>query len=156
MNTVVVNRNALAWSLLSLRLGVFIVMAMWTLNKFLNPASTARVFEVFYGFPGLSVIASNAIGILQGLVVIAFLIGFKKRGATAIILLMHLVSTVTSFPRYLDAWTSPNLLFFAAWPMLAAIVALYVLRDHDTLFSIDSKVSNAPPSDATPEPGLEG
>ena len=27
----------------------------------------------------------------------------------------------------------PNILFFSAWPMLAACVTLYVLRDFDTM-----------------------
>ena len=43
----------------------------------------------------------------------------------------------SSFGRYLDPWTAPNLLFFAAWPMLAAIFALYYLRDLDTKFSLE-------------------
>ena len=32
-----------------------------------------------------------------------------------------------------------NLLFFAAWPMLAACLALYLLRDYDRLASIDAR-----------------
>jgi len=39
--------------------------------------------------------------------------------------------------QYLNPWQ--NLLFFAAWPMLAACVALYLLRDADTLLSVDAK-----------------
>lgn len=41
-------------SLLLLRLGVFVVMGVWTLDKFLNPAHTAAVFEHFYLIKGLS------------------------------------------------------------------------------------------------------
>ena len=50
MNTDVQNR--LQWSLLSLRCGVFIVMVMWTLDKFVNPGHSARIFEHFYGISG--------------------------------------------------------------------------------------------------------
>lgn len=32
----------------------------------------------------------------------------------------------------------PNLLFFAAWPMLAACLALFLLRDEDTLATVGS------------------
>lgn len=136
MTTVSVPKDALAWSLFGLRLGIFVVLAMWTLNKFVNPAGTAAVFQGFYGISGLSEIASFAIGASQGAVVIAFLIGFQKRWATAIVFVMHLVSTLSSAARYLEPWSSPNLLFFAAWPMLTAIIALYVLRDYDTRFSL--------------------
>lgn len=46
--------TALARSLLALRLGVFIVMLMWTLDKFVNPAHAGKVFEAFYGISWLT------------------------------------------------------------------------------------------------------
>jgi len=49
---------------------------------------------------------------------------------------MHGISTLSSWPRYIAAFD--NLLFFAAWPMLAACVALFLLRDSDTLLSVDT------------------
>ena len=68
--------------------------------------------------------------------VVSFLIGFQKRWVTLIILIMHLSSTLVSFGRYMDPWGPANLLFFAAWPMLAAIVTLYLLLEFDTKFSL--------------------
>lgn len=79
-------------SLLALRLTVFLVMLMWTLDKFVNPEHAGAV------------------------------------------LILHAVSTFSSFAQYLSPWQ--NLLFFAAWPMLAACLALYLLREHDTLATI--------------------
>ena len=76
-------------ALLTLRLGVFIVMIMWSLDKFVQPEHTAGVFANFYGLGGL------------------------------------------------DPFNNPNLLFFAAWPMLAACFTLYYLRDQDTLMTRD-------------------
>ena len=40
-------QNRLQWSLLSLRLGVFIVMIMWTLDKFVNPGHSIKIFDKF-------------------------------------------------------------------------------------------------------------
>lgn len=141
MNTVTVPANTLGWSLLALRVSVTLVLAMWVLNKFLNVERTAGVFKVFYGIEGVTSVASYTLGALQAAVVIAFLIGFKKRWSTAIVFVIHLASTVTSFDRYLSPWAGSNLLFFAAWPMLAAILALYLLRDYDTRLSIDKGAS---------------
>jgi putative oxidoreductase len=45
------------------------------------------------------------------------------------------VSTFSSFRQYFDPFE--NLLFFAAWPMLAAIYALYSLRDLDIIWTVD-------------------
>lgn len=124
-------------SLLLLRWGVFIVFFMWTIDKFINPEHAAAVFEKFYFIEGLSNILAYAIGAVQLVVVLSFVLGFKKRISYGIVFILHFASTVLSYERYLDPWTSPNLLFFAAWPMLAAIFVLYLLRDQDTLMTIE-------------------
>jgi hypothetical protein len=46
---------------------------------------------------------------------------------------LHGISTVSTFSQYLAPFQGTNLLFYAAWPMLAACVTLYALRDLDTL-----------------------
>lgn len=130
------NANELKLPLLSLRLGVFAVMFIWTLDKFLRPEHTSAVFQKFYLTPALSISVSYAIGTIQALIVLAFVTGFKKRFSYATILILHAVSTLSSYSQYLHPWEGGNILFFAAWPMLAAIFALYRLRNYDTLFSI--------------------
>lgn len=137
MTTIAVPREPLAWTLLGLRLSVFVVMLMWTVNKFLFPERAASIFENFYGISGLGTQAAYVVGAVQLAVVFGFVVGFRKRWTTGLVLIMHLISTLASMPRYLDPWTAPNLLFFAAWPMLAAVAALYALRDFDTKFSVD-------------------
>jgi len=127
-------KNRLQWSLLSLRLGIFLVMFMWTMDKFVNPAHSARVLEAFYGITGSSNAILYVMGAIQLLLVLAFLAGIKKRITYGLILLLHTTSTVASYERYIDGFN--NLLFFAAWPMLAACFALYLLRDQDVKFTI--------------------
>ncbi len=124
--------------LLALRLGVFIVMFMWTLDKFINPGHAQKVFSKFYMIGGLENGMTYLIGALQMLLILGFLLGVKKRWTYGSVLLMHLVSTVSSYMMYLDPWKSPNLLFFAAWPMLAAIYCLYLLREDDSLMTINN------------------
>lgn len=124
-------------ALLLLRLGVFIVMFMWTLDKFINPQHSGAVFEKFYGIGGFSDTAFVIAGLLQLLVVLAFVAGFMKRYSYGAILVLHGISTLFSWQQYLDAFN--NLLFFAAWPMLAACIALYTLRDLDTRWTLDDR-----------------
>jgi putative oxidoreductase len=124
-----------ATALLGLRVGVFVVMLVWTLDKFVQPGHAARVFENFYGLGGLGPSAFLAIGTGQLVVVLAFLAGYRKRLSYGLVLLMHAVSTLSSWRQYLAPFD--NLLFFAAWPMLAACFALYLLRDLDTKWTID-------------------
>ena len=87
----------------------------------------------------MSAPASYALGLIQGAIVILFAVGLYKKFSYGAVFLMHLVSTLSSYQRYFNPWETPNLLFFAAWPMLAAIAALYLLREEDTLLAIGSK-----------------
>ncbi|MDC9514133.1 hypothetical protein PSH47_13690 [Pseudoalteromonas sp. CST5] len=127
-------QNRLQWSLFSLRLGVFIVMIMWTFDKFVNPGHSARIFEHFYGVSGSTDMVAYVLGALQLILVLAFLAGIKKRLTYGVIFAMHGLSTLSSYNQYIDGFN--NLLFFTAWPMWAACFALYVLREQDVKFTI--------------------
>lgn len=134
--TSLVEDKRLKWSLFTLRVGVFLVFIMWTVDKFVNPEHAARVFKKFYLIEGLGVSASYILGSLQLLLVLGFLMGVKKRFTYGAILAFHTVSTFSTWQMYLDPWAPRNLLFFAAFPMLAAIITLYNLREHDDLFTL--------------------
>jgi hypothetical protein len=130
MNTTSNDRNRIANSLLALRLGVFVVMLVWTLDKFVSTAHASRIFENFYGLTGMGSAVLMAIGAAELLLVLAFVAGIQKRFTYGAVLVLHAISTVSSYRQYLDPFN--NLLFFAAWPMLAACFTLYWLRDFDT------------------------
>ena len=68
----------IAWSLLLLRVGIAIVFLMWTIDKFVNPEHAAAVFKKFYMIPSLSNVAAYAVGAVQLVVVLAFLVGFHE------------------------------------------------------------------------------
>lgn len=124
-----VRPNQLAFCLLVLRLGVAVVMAFWTADKFLNPDHAGAVFSNFYGLEGLGNQAFLLIGGAQALIVLAFTIGLFRTFSYAAVLLMHTISTLSSWRQYAEPFD--NLLFLAAWPMLAACITLFVLRRHD-------------------------
>lgn len=121
----------LSRSLLVLRWGVFVVMLMWTLDKFVNPVHTGKVFSAFYGIDWLSHNLSYVIGGLELLLILGFVTGVARRWTYGAVLLIHAVSTFSSYKQYMAPFD--NLLFFAAWPMLAACIALYWLREWDTM-----------------------
>lgn len=121
----------LPFALLLLRLGIFIVFLFWTLDKLVQPESAAKVFSAFYGLGGLGENAFYVIGAAQLVLILAFVAGLLKTWTYGAILVFHGVSTLSAFAKYLQPFD--NLLFFAAWPMLAACAALFLLRDYDTL-----------------------
>lgn len=128
----------LATSLLFIRIGVSLVFLMWTIDKFLNPKHTAAVFQHFYMMPELDGVVFAVIGGIQLIVVLMFLTATLKTYSYMAVFVMHLVSTVSAYANYMNPWASPNLLFFAAIPMLAGCWALWSLREYDTLFSVDA------------------
>ncbi|MDT8439499.1 MAG: hypothetical protein RQ729_10870, partial [Wenzhouxiangellaceae bacterium] len=131
------NRPRIANALLFLRLGVFIVILMWTLDKFVNPGHAAGVFENFYGLSGWGPTVFMILGGVELLLLIGFVVGFKKRFTYGLILVIHGISTLSTWKQYLNPFEGPNLLFFAAIPMLAACWALYSLRDLDTRLTVE-------------------
>ena len=118
-------------ALLLLRLGVFTVFLFWTLDKLVNPEHSAKVFSAFYGMGGLGLDIFYVLGVAQLALILAFVAGVLKTWTYGAILVFHAVSTLATFAKYLQPFD--NLLFFAAWPMLAACAALFLLRDYDTL-----------------------
>jgi putative oxidoreductase len=128
--------NRVGVALLVLRLTVFLVMLIWTIDKFVRPSHAASVYEHFYFLRGLGPAIMYSIGIAELVLLVGFVIGFAPRLTYGLVLLLHAVSTLSSFRQYLHPFEGPNILFFAAWPMLGACFALYYLRDLDTLWSI--------------------
>jgi len=124
-----------------LRIGVFVVMLMWTLDKLVRPGHAGGVFKKFYsldvGGPALYVL-----GALELVLLALFVTGTLKRVSYGAVLILHAISTVSSYRQYQQPFD--NLLFIAAWPMLAACIALYLLRDLDTLWSVPSSRLPAP------------
>lgn len=118
--------------LLLTRISVFIAMMIWVTDKFVQPDHTAAVFQAFYGVSGITTGLAYILGTLQLIIMVGFLLGYQKRITYGLVLLMHTASTLVSFPRYLAPFESSNILFYAAWPMLAACFTLYYLRDLDT------------------------
>ena len=123
-------------ALLILRVTVFGVMLIWTIDKFVRPGHATSVYEHFYFLGGFGPKIIYVIGVAELLLLIGFMIGFAKRFTYAVVLFLHAVSTFSSFRQYFHPFEGPNILFFAAWPMLGACFALYYLRDLDTRWQI--------------------
>ena len=131
-------QHRLPITLLLLRLSVFLVMLMWTIDKFINPGHAAGVYAKFYFLGGLGPSVMYLVGVVELVLIIGFVLGVQKPVTYGAVLALHGISTLSAFRQYVAPFDGPNLLFFAAWPALAACYALYVLRDHDTQWVVHS------------------
>ena len=121
-------------ALLGLRLSLALVFAAWAADKFVNPDHGAAVFQGFYGMEAAPPTLAHAAGAVQAVLVAAFTLGIAKTWSYGAVLIMHAVTTAVSWKAYLGL---ENILFFSAWPMLAGLVALWLLRDEDRILTLD-------------------
>ncbi len=81
----------------------------------------------------------NVLGFVQIGIILAFVAGFARLWTYGAVLLMHTASTLSTYPHLLPPWSQGSqLLFWTAVPVLAAMIALFVLRDRDPMLSIDA------------------
>ncbi|HQU15862.1 MAG TPA: hypothetical protein PLO69_07135, partial [Gammaproteobacteria bacterium] len=72
---------------------------------------------------------------LELVVIVLFLFGVLKLFSYGVVLVLHLISTASAYHAYLTPFHDKNLLYFASWPMLAACVTLFLLKEEDTLLT---------------------
>lgn len=128
--------KTLACTTLILRISIFLFLLPWGIEKFTKPEQTAKIFAHFYKIGDLPVPGSYAVGVLWVLLLIAFAIGFKKRLSYGLVVLFHGVGTLMTMPQLLPFLPTHNHLFLAAIPTLGAMIALYLLREHDTIWTV--------------------
>jgi putative oxidoreductase len=131
--------NRLPLTLLLLRLSVFLAMFVWTVDKFVEPQHASKIMAAFYSVGGVGNFVIYLLATIELAVIVAFLLGFAKQWSYALVLLMHAGSTLASYKKYLQPFESPNILFFAAIPMLAACFVLYYLREVDVFWTIKKR-----------------
>jgi len=128
----------LTTSLLIMRIAVFAVMCIWTIDKFMNPGHAIEIFGHFYMLQG-EWFTSNIMYIIGGIemvVLVAFLLGIMKTISYGLVMIFHAISTISTYKYMTTPFMEPNMLFFTAIPMLAACIALFLLREDDTKWSI--------------------
>src|SRR3990172_229521 len=120
-------------ALFILRLGLGAFLLLFGIDKLVAPATTVEVFAQFYGLIVSHGMVYGA-GVLETLLGLAFLAGLWKTLSYGLGLLLHAVSTLATYQEMFAPFGA-NHLFLAALPVLAAFIALFLLRRHDTLWS---------------------
>lgn len=131
-------------SLLLMRLTIAAFMLVWAVDKVIAPDHAQAVFARYY-FTDLSQRPLVIIGIVQIAIIAAFAAGFARFWTYGAVLLTHAASTASTYAQLANPWAAGprGLLFWAAVPVLAAALALFLLRDRDRLLSVDAALLGA-------------
>lgn len=118
------------------RLSIFLFMLPWQIMRFTKPDVINNISNKYYKF-SMPEIGSTITGVLMIALLIAFLIGFKKKISYLLVLILHGIGTAMTIPNLIPGIEGYNQLFLAAIPALGAMLLLYCLRDEDTMLSVD-------------------
>ncbi|NEN91714.1 MAG: DoxX protein [Okeania sp. SIO3H1] len=136
-----VNEGKLQISLALIRISTAAFFLVWSIEKIIYPEVTQRILKKFY-FLSISSSMSVGIGIIQTLITLIFLVGLFKTFSYGALLGMHLVSVLSTYKQLFNPYAPGNHLFWSAVPVLAAIIALFILRNEDRLLTLISCPDN--------------
>jgi len=69
------------------------------------------------------------------ILIVTFLLGLKKNLTYGLVFIFHAISTLSCYQQYATPYQGNHLLFFAALPMLAACLTLYLMRHQDKILT---------------------
>lgn len=130
------NRN-LQLGLLILRIATGLFFLVWSFDKIVNSAHALGVFESFYKIPVTQGIALG-LGVVQTAIVLAFMAGLYKKWTTLALLAMHTVSVGSTWAHLINPYgdQSYGLVFWAAVPVWAGLLLLWLCRDEDRMWTL--------------------
>lgn len=128
--------HTLKLALFIMRLTLTIFFAQWALEKFVEPETTVAIWKAFYMVDNLPLAASYAIGAVQAALIACFFLGLFKTLSYGFFMATHGAGTLLTYERLLNPFEGSNHLFIAAVPVLGALIALFLLRREDTLFTL--------------------
>lgn len=138
-------------SLLLIRVTFGLFLLAWAANKIVNAEGTISIFARFYRFENLGETSALVLGGLQVVLSLCIIAGLFKTITYGAGVLMHGVSTLSTAGHIaMPLAEGSNLLFMAGLPVLAAAIALFLLRRDDTLMSLDTNNRSNPGRDPYP------
>ncbi len=118
------------------RVSVFYFLLPWVLMRFSAPEKAKGIAAKYYFVSEMPDIINLIIGMGWLALLIAFLVGYKKRISYGLVFALHAIGTAFTLPYLIIGTSSMKILFFAAIPAAGAMWLLYSLRDSDTVLTI--------------------
>lgn len=125
--------------LLFTRLAIFYFLLPWQLMRFTKPESAKGIAAKYYHISAFPEALGLIIAVFWAALLLAFLVGLKKKISYGLVLLLHAAGVLVALPHYILYSENYNQLFLAAIPTIGAMALLFLLRREDTLLSLQGK-----------------
>jgi uncharacterized membrane protein YphA (DoxX/SURF4 family) len=131
-----------AWSLFLLRITTGWLLVLWGLDKLVNVDHSVRVADAFYFGIGSQTLVLSIFGVLEVLLGVMVVIGFMRRVAYPVSVLVLGMTAIGVWKSILDPWgwfmEGTQVLFYPSAIVFAAALVLWGFVDDDAL-SLDAK-----------------
>jgi len=137
--------------LATLRIGLFLFMMVWTVEKFVRPEAFQSIFGSFYGFDAGHALI-YLIGAVQLAVLLLFVSGKFKTVSYGLVMLMNVMTLLVSYRQILTPYEgSTNHLFAASIVVAAGSIALFLSRHDDRFLAVSDEQAAAEGIEPLPE-----
>ena len=128
-------------ALLIIRVTAAIFFGLWATLKFHHPEWQRNIFEGAYNISFLTITdnLSYFLGTVQIIIILAFVSGFMRTWTYGAIMLMSAAGVIGSLGSFMTYYNYPKNLMLTSIPTLGALIALFILRDMDNLFSLSGR-----------------
>ena len=130
------SNSKLSGALFILRIALAVFLLLFGIDKLVATETTISVFAHYYGL-SISTSVIYSAGVLEIMLSFAMLAGLWKTVTYGLGLSLHVISTLVTYEQ-LQFPFGENHLFIASIPVLGAFIALFLLRQQDTLLSLDA------------------
>ena len=126
-------------TLFLIRLGFGAFIALWGMNKIVQPEAAQAIFEAYYGVEALGTALAYTLGALQTVLGVAIMLGALRTVSYGLGLAIHGAGMIATLQHYLLPFAEgSNLVFWASVPILLAALGLFLSRHEDTMLNIDA------------------
>lgn len=132
------NERRIEVALLIIRITAAIFLGLWATLKFHHPEWQRNIFEGAYNISFFTITdnLSYFLGTVQIIIVLAFVSGTWTYG---LMMLMSAAGVIGSLGSFMVYYNYPKNLMLTSIPTLGALIALFILRDMDNLFSLSGR-----------------
>lgn len=130
-------KNNIAWGLFLLRFGLGLYLALWSVDKFVEPNISVIDYSHFYMIH-VNTSVVMLIGAMELVLSLFFLLGMYKTLTYGLSLMIHMISSLFIYHKLMWPFGEEHF-FIANLPIFFSFLTLFLLRELDSKLTLGKK-----------------